>query len=222
MGCGRQNIAHRCTAPHPRATEKEDWMNYGGNSQDEMEVTIRIGREDRQAYICSTWPEWSRKLERWFGCPRKETHRGDCITSAFWTVPLALVAMRLGTRSGREGRRCCPRRPGVHDDRSGCSPCRSRRSRWSDPRVHDAPICVFTMGRRPPSGVTRRLAAPPVDSEKVTWHYPDLRRFSPGGASRRRGGRLPPPVQAANSWRGAVESRCSQGEPRWEGVRSGQ
>ena len=44
-------------------------MNYGGNSQDEMEVTIRLDRKDRQAHICSTWPEWSRKVERLYGSP---------------------------------------------------------------------------------------------------------------------------------------------------------
>ncbi len=32
-------------------------MNYGGNSQDKMGVTIRLGRQDRQAHICSPWPE---------------------------------------------------------------------------------------------------------------------------------------------------------------------
>ena len=39
-------------------------MNYSGNSPDEMGVTIHLDREDRQAHICSTWPEWCRKLER--------------------------------------------------------------------------------------------------------------------------------------------------------------
>ncbi len=74
-------------------------MQYGGVSQDEMEVTIRLDREDRQAHICSTWPDWSRKLERLFGCPKKETHRGDCITSAFWTVPIALVSVRRARKA---------------------------------------------------------------------------------------------------------------------------
>ena len=32
-------------------------MNYGGNSQDEMEITIQLDHEDRQAHVCSTWPE---------------------------------------------------------------------------------------------------------------------------------------------------------------------
>jgi hypothetical protein len=39
-------------------------MHYGGNSQDKMGVTIRLDCEDRQAHICSTWPQWCRKLER--------------------------------------------------------------------------------------------------------------------------------------------------------------
>jgi hypothetical protein len=48
----------------------------------------------------------------------------------------------------------------VHDGRSGRSRCpipaftmgRSRRSRWTDPRVHDEPIFAFTMGRNPHFG----------------------------------------------------------------------
>jgi len=39
-------------------------MEYGGISRDEMEVTIRLDRKNRRAYICSTWPEWSWRLER--------------------------------------------------------------------------------------------------------------------------------------------------------------
>ncbi len=74
-------------------------MRYGGVSQDEMEVTIRLDREDRQAHICSTWPEWSRKLERLYGCPKKETHRGDCITSAFWIVPINRVSVRRAPKA---------------------------------------------------------------------------------------------------------------------------
>ncbi len=69
-------------------------MNYGGNSQDEMEVTIRLDREDRQAHICSTWPEWSRKLERLYGSPKKVTERDGKATSAFWAVPLTAIRVR--------------------------------------------------------------------------------------------------------------------------------
>jgi hypothetical protein len=69
-------------------------MNYGGNSQDEMEVTIRLDREDRQAHICSTWPEWSRKLERLYGSPKKVTERDGKATSAFWVVPLTAIRVR--------------------------------------------------------------------------------------------------------------------------------
>ena len=72
-------------------------LKYGGTSHDAMEVTIRLDRTDRQAHICSTWLEWSRKLKRLFGCARKETHRGDFITSAFWTVPPNRVSLRRGT-----------------------------------------------------------------------------------------------------------------------------
>ncbi len=73
-------------------------MQYGGVSQDEMEVTIRLDRTHRQAHICSTWPEWSRKLERIFGSPRKEIERDGKVVSAFWTVPLNRVALRRGPR----------------------------------------------------------------------------------------------------------------------------
>ncbi len=69
-------------------------MNYGGNSQDEMEVTIRLDREDRQAHICSTWPEWSRMLERLYGSPKKVTERDGKATSAFWAVPLTAIRVR--------------------------------------------------------------------------------------------------------------------------------
>jgi hypothetical protein len=69
-------------------------MNYGGNSQDEMEVTIRLDREDRQAHICSTWPEWSRKLDRLYGSPKQVAERDGKVTSAFWIVPLDRVRLR--------------------------------------------------------------------------------------------------------------------------------
>ena len=73
-------------------------MEYGGMTRDEMEVTIRLERETRQAHICSTWPEWSRKLERLYGAPTRTSKGQDGrIASAFWTVPIALVTLRKGT-----------------------------------------------------------------------------------------------------------------------------
>ena len=69
-------------------------MNYGGNSQDEMEITIRLDHEDRQAHVCSTWPEWGRKLERLYGSPKKVTERDGKVTSAFWVVPLTAIRAR--------------------------------------------------------------------------------------------------------------------------------
>jgi hypothetical protein len=69
-------------------------MTYGGNSQDEMEVTVRLNREDPQAHLCSTWPEWSRKLERLYGSPKKVMERDRKITSAFWVVPLTAIRVR--------------------------------------------------------------------------------------------------------------------------------
>ena len=76
-------------------------MNYGSDSQDEMEVTIRLDREDRQAHICSTLPEWSRKLERLYGSPKKVTERDRKATSAFWVVPLTAIRVRPTRASGR-------------------------------------------------------------------------------------------------------------------------
>ncbi len=74
---------------------------YGGVHRDEMEVTIRLDRQDGQAHICSTWPEWSRKLERLYGSPKKVTTQAGKTTSAFWTVPLARVTLRRGPTTRR-------------------------------------------------------------------------------------------------------------------------
>ncbi len=71
---------------------------YGGVHRDEMEVMIRLDQQDGQAHICSTWPEWSRKLEKRFGRPGKHTARGEHVTSAFWAVPLHCVTIRTGKR----------------------------------------------------------------------------------------------------------------------------
>ena len=48
-------------------------MPYGGNSQYEMEVTIRLNHEDRQGHTCSIWPEWNRKLKWLYGSPKQVT-----------------------------------------------------------------------------------------------------------------------------------------------------
>ena len=74
---------------------------YGGTSEGEMEVTVRLDRVDRQAHICSTWPEWSRKLERLYGSPKKITERDGKVTSAFWIVPLDRVRLRRGPAKRR-------------------------------------------------------------------------------------------------------------------------
>jgi integrase/recombinase XerD len=76
-------------------------MNYGGNSQDEMEVTIRLDREERQAHICSSWAEWSRKLERLYGSPKKVTGRDGKVFSAFRTVPLTAIRVPGQCKAGR-------------------------------------------------------------------------------------------------------------------------
>ncbi len=75
-------------------------MQYGGASHDEMEVTIRLDRKDRVAHVCSAWPDWSRRLERLHGAPKRVSGRDGKVTSAFWTIPL--TAIRLGRpRRGR-------------------------------------------------------------------------------------------------------------------------
>lgn len=63
-------------------------MTYGGMGEAEQEVTIRLDRQDGQAHVCSTWPAWSRKLERLYGSPKCITQREGKTTSAFWPVPL--------------------------------------------------------------------------------------------------------------------------------------
>jgi len=80
-------------------------MNYGGISQDEMEVTIRLARKDRQARVCSTWPEWSRRLERLYDSPERVTTRNGKVTAAAWTVPLQRVSLRRGPRMLTETQR---------------------------------------------------------------------------------------------------------------------
>ncbi len=75
---------------------------YGGVHRDEMEVTIRLDAMDAQAHICSTWPEWSRKLERLYGPPKKTTERAGKVTSAFWTVPVAVITLRRAPAKGRQ------------------------------------------------------------------------------------------------------------------------
>jgi hypothetical protein len=73
-------------------------MAYDGIPHDEMEVMIRLDRKQRQAHVCSTWPEWSRRLDRLYGSPQRVTKRNGKVTSAFWTVPLNRVSLRRGPR----------------------------------------------------------------------------------------------------------------------------
>ena len=70
-------------------------MTYGGVSEREQEVVIRLDRHDGQAHISSAWPDWSRNPERLYGAPRKISKGQDGgVTCAFWTVPLGLVRLR--------------------------------------------------------------------------------------------------------------------------------
>ena len=80
-------------------------MEYGGLSHEEMKVTIRLDRKDRQAHICATWPEWSRKLGRLYDNPKQVTQRDGKVTSAFWTIPFNLISLRRGARRLTEAQR---------------------------------------------------------------------------------------------------------------------
>ncbi len=73
---------------------------YGGVVGDEQEVTIRLDHATRQAFICSTWAPWSRKLERRYGPPGKTVTREGKITSAVWTIPVTLVSLRRPRAGG--------------------------------------------------------------------------------------------------------------------------
>ena len=79
---------------NPRASERDDRTTYRVNSQNGMEVTLRLDRASRQAYLCSTWSKWSRKLERLYGSPKKVTQGDGKVTPAFWAVPLTAVRVR--------------------------------------------------------------------------------------------------------------------------------
>ena len=70
-------------------------MNYRGISQNEMVLTIHLDRVSRQAYLCSTWPEWSRKLERLlYGSPKKATQDDWKVISAIWMDPFTAIRLR--------------------------------------------------------------------------------------------------------------------------------
>ena len=78
-----------------------DTMEYGGTAEFEQEVTFRLGRDSDKAHVFSTWPAWSRKLERLFGSPQRVTRKGDKVVSAFWTVPIEAVRVVSGKRITR-------------------------------------------------------------------------------------------------------------------------
>lgn len=63
------------------------------------EVVIRLDCQTRTAFVCSTWPDQSRKRARLFGeSPRVSTRDGK-ITSVFWTVPLEAIRFRAKKRT---------------------------------------------------------------------------------------------------------------------------
>ncbi len=73
-------------------------LKYGGVPEEEREVVIRLDGKDRQAHVNSTWAEWSRKLEKLHGSPKKYQERNGVVVSAFWTIPLNAVSLRRPRR----------------------------------------------------------------------------------------------------------------------------
>jgi hypothetical protein len=67
----------------------------------EQEVVVRLDRLTRKAYISSSWPTMSKKLEKKYGPPiQKTTARGAArITSAVWELPLVTISFRRLRRS---------------------------------------------------------------------------------------------------------------------------
>jgi len=64
-------------------------MNYGGTSEAEQKVTIRLDRQTGEAHLCSTWPTWSRKLERLYGAPKRAVTAFALCAPASLAVALA-------------------------------------------------------------------------------------------------------------------------------------
>ncbi len=89
-------------------------MVYGGVGESEGEVIVRLDRHDGQAHINSTWPAWSRRLERLYGSPTKVTERDGKATSAFWAVPLDRVSLRRA-RMPRPARQLTPAQQAAQD-----------------------------------------------------------------------------------------------------------
>ncbi len=76
-------------------------MKYGGVSVDEQEVVIRLDRATGEAHVSSAWPDYSRRLEKVHGAPKRCSTRGDWVTVAFWTFPVAYVRTPKQPRKGR-------------------------------------------------------------------------------------------------------------------------
>jgi len=69
-------------------------LKYGGLPVDECEVIFRIDSRNQKIYVNSTWPKWSRRLEKRYGCPTKYIEKNDLIYSAFWILPLQSLSLR--------------------------------------------------------------------------------------------------------------------------------
>lgn len=80
-------------------------LKYGGVPTQEAAVVIRLDKQDHLAYVNSTWPEWSRKLERQHGTPKRYSERNGVVESAFWTLPLASISIRSSRKAGKQSRK---------------------------------------------------------------------------------------------------------------------
>ena len=67
----------------------------------EHEVVVRLDRLTRKAYVSSSWPSLSKKLEKKYGPPKRKTvaQGGGKATSANWELPLAAISFRRPRRA---------------------------------------------------------------------------------------------------------------------------
>jgi len=66
----------------------------------EQEVTFTLDRMTGKCSVCSTWPQFSVRIERKHGKPEKVTKRDGKITASFWTIENRLLSLRTaGSRA---------------------------------------------------------------------------------------------------------------------------
>jgi hypothetical protein len=69
-------------------------LKYGGVPVEESEVIFRLDKLCRMVHVCSTWAEYSRKLEKRYGAPPKYQEREGFVTVANWVLPVRVVGLR--------------------------------------------------------------------------------------------------------------------------------